>query len=167
VTVEERLASIEPTILNLVKYNKVNNYEEGDLAQDLRFLAFKLHDKFDETKGVTFKTYFVASAKNLIRKAHTKRNEGFRVVSLNEVDDFGEEFGNNLPNEENDYDESLLIEILGLIDDMPMGFLTKEYYIDDMTQEELAEKYNISQQMVSKNLKNNIKILKGITKEWL
>jgi DNA-binding CsgD family transcriptional regulator len=32
---------------------------------------------------------------------------------------------------------------------------------------EIAEKYNISQQMVSKNLKNNIKILKGITKEWL
>jgi RNA polymerase sigma factor (sigma-70 family) len=166
-TVEERLTSIEPTILNLVKYNKVNNYEEDDLAQDLRFLAFKLHDKFDESKGVTFKTYFVASAKNYIRKAHTKRNEGFKVVSLNDVDEFGEEFGNNLPNEENAYDESLLIDVLNVLDGMSMGFLTKEYYIDGLTQEQLAEKYNISQQMVSKNLRNNIKVLKEKTKSWL
>jgi len=166
-TVDERLEQIEPTILKLVKYNKIGNYDSEDLAQDLRLLAFKLHSKFDESKNVQFKTYFIASAKNFIRKAHMKNYDGWKYVSLNEVDEFGEEFGNQLPNEQNDYDESLLIEILNFLDTMPMGFLTKEYYLEGTTQEDLAKKYNISQQMVSKNLKNNLSILKEITKDWL
>lgn len=165
--VEQRLQEIEPTILNLVKYNKINNYEDEDLAQDLRFLAFKLHSKFDESKGVKFKTYFVASAKNFIRKAHVKHSEGWRETSLNDLDEFGEEIGVHLPNEENDYDETLLIQIINLLDEMPMGFLTKEYYLEGSTQEELASKYSISQQMVSKNLRNNTLLLKEKTKNWL
>jgi predicted DNA-binding protein YlxM (UPF0122 family) len=48
-----------------------------------------------------------------------------------------------------------------------MGFLTREYYLEDMTQEEIAKKHNISQQMVAKNLKQNTDLLKTFVQSWL
>jgi predicted DNA-binding protein YlxM (UPF0122 family) len=73
----------------------------------------------------------------------------------------------NFPSEENDYDTGLLREVLDYLDKMPMGFLTREYYLEDMTQEEIAKKHNISQQMVAKNLKQNTDLLKTFVQSWL
>jgi predicted DNA-binding protein YlxM (UPF0122 family) len=73
----------------------------------------------------------------------------------------------NFPSEENDYDTGLLREVLDYLDKMPMGFLTREYYLEDMTQEEIAKKHNISQQMVAKNLKQNTELLKTFVQSWL
>jgi len=165
--VEQRLQEMEKTITNLAKYNKITNYDAEDLEQDLRLLCFQLHSRFDESRNVKFKTYFVASAKNFIKGLHNKYGVERNFVSFNEIGDLGEELVDNFPSEENDYDTGLLREVLDYLDKMPMGFLTREYYLEDMTQEEIAKKHNISQQMVAKNLKQNTDLLKTFVQSWL
>jgi RNA polymerase sigma factor (sigma-70 family) len=164
---EQRLQEMEKTIKNLAKYNKITNYDSEDLEQDLRLLVLQLHPKFDETRGVSFKTYFVASAKNLIKKLHSKYNIERNFVSFNDLNDMGEEMVENFPSEENNYDITLFNEIVDYLDTIPMGFLTKEYYLEDMTQEEIAKKHGISQQMVGKNLKQNTELLKNFIRDRL
>lgn len=167
ISVEERLNEMEKTIKSLAKYNKITNYDSDDLEQDLRLLCFQLHSRFDESKGVMFKTYFIASAKNLIKSLHKKYNIEKNYVSFNEIGDLGEEMVENFPSEENNYDTSILREVLDYLDTIPLGFITKEYYLEDMTQEEIAKKHNISQQMVGKNLKNNTELLKTFVRDRL
>jgi RNA polymerase sigma factor (sigma-70 family) len=167
ISVEQRLEEMEKTIKNLAKYNKITNYDSEDLEQDLRLLCFQLHTRFDETRNVKFKTYFIASAKNLISKLHGKRNIERNFVSFNDINDMGEEIVETFPSEENEYDMTLFNEIIDYIDTIPMGFITKEYYLEDMTQEEIAKKHRISQQMVGKNLKQNTELLKSFIRDRL
>jgi predicted DNA-binding protein YlxM (UPF0122 family) len=79
----------------------------------------------------------------------------------------GEELVEAFPSEENDYSDLVLKDVLDYLNSIPMGFLTIEYYLDEKTQEELSKKYNISQQMVAKNLKNNTELLKNFVKDRL
>jgi predicted DNA-binding protein YlxM (UPF0122 family) len=79
----------------------------------------------------------------------------------------GEEMVENFPSEENDYDITLLNEVLDYLDTIPMGFITREYYLEDLTQEEIAKKHKVSQQMIAKNLKNNTELLKTFIQSWL
>jgi RNA polymerase sigma factor (sigma-70 family) len=167
ISVEQRLQEMEKTITNLAKYNKITNYEAEDLEQDLRLLVCQLHTRFDESRNVKFKTYFVASAKNFIKGLHGKYNIEKSFVSFNEIGDLGEEMVENFPSEENDYDITLLNEVLDYLDTIPMGFITREYYLEDLTQEEIAKKHKVSQQMIAKNLKNNTELLKTFIQSWL
>lgn len=164
---EQRLKEMEKTIKSLAKYNKITNYDKEDLEQDLRLLVLQLHKRFDENRGVSFKTYFVASAKNLIRALHKKYSIEKNFVSFNELNSMGEELVETFPSEENDYSDLVLKDIIDYLNSIPMGFLTLEYYLDEKTQEELAKKYNISQQMVAKNLKNNTELVKNYVKNRL
>jgi RNA polymerase sigma factor (sigma-70 family) len=164
---EQRLAEMEKTIKNLAKYNKITNYDAEDLEQDLRLLVLQLHTRYDENRGVSFKTYFIASAKNFIRSLHKKYNIERTFVSFNDIGEQGEEIIENFPSEENNYDNGVLREVLDYLDTIPLGFITKEYYLEDLTQEEIAKKHNISQQMVAKNLQNNTKLLKDFVKTRL
>lgn len=164
---EQRLQEMEKTIKSLAKYNKITNYDSEDLEQDLRLLVLQLHSRFDESRNVKFKTYFIASAKNFIKSLHSKYGVERNFVSFNEIGDMGEEMVENFPSEDNNYDTGLLREVLDYLDKIPMGFLTREYYLEDMTQEEIAKKHNISQQMVAKNLKQNTELLKTFLQSWL
>ena len=167
ISVEQRLEEMEKTIKNLAKYNKITNYDSEDLEQDLRLLCFQLHSRFDPSRNVNFKTYFIASAKNLIRGLHKKYNIEKTFVSFNDLNSMGEELVEAFPSEENDYSDLVLKDVLDYLNSIPMGFLTIEYYLDEKTQEELSKKYNISQQMVAKNLKNNTELLKNFVKDRL
>jgi RNA polymerase sigma factor (sigma-70 family) len=167
ISVEQRLEEMEPTIKSLAKYNKITNYDSEDLKQDLRLLCFQLHTRFDETRNVKFKTYFIASAKNLIKKLHSKYNIEKSFIAFNDINSMGEEIVENFPSEENDYDDLVLKDIIDYLNTLPMGFLTIEYYLNELTQEELANKYNISQQGVAKNLKNNTELVKNYIKSRL
>jgi DNA-directed RNA polymerase specialized sigma24 family protein len=58
--------------------------------------------------------------------------------------------------------EDMLPEILNIINDLPQGKFTLDYYFGGLTQQELAEKNGISQVMVHKILQNNTEHLKKI-----
>jgi RNA polymerase sigma factor (sigma-70 family) len=167
ISVEQRLQEMEKTITNLAKYNKITNYDSEDLEQDLRLLCFQLHSRFDESRNVKFKTYFITSAKNFIKGLHRKYNHEKYFVSFNDVGDLGEEIIQNFPSEENEYDLTLFNEVLDYLNTLPMGFITREYYLEDMTQEEIALKHGVSQQMIGRNLKQNTILLKDFVKNKL
>lgn len=164
--VEQRLFEMEDTIQSLVKYNKIRGYDDEDLAQDLRFIAMQCHNNFDESKNVKFKTYFTKSALNFIYKQqHRMNNNHFVQVDITKLtDDNNFETALDLfyqPEEVNEY-EDMLPQILKVIKNMPQGHFTLEYYFGGLTQQQLAEKYKISQVMVHKILQNNTEHLRKL-----
>ena len=161
--INERLQENEQIINNLVKYNKIKGYDDEDLAQDLRLVLMQCHETFDESRNVKFKTYFTKSALNYIYKQQRKLKNHFVQVDIaNMVEDGNFETALDMfyqPEQENLY-EDMLPQILKKLNAMPQGHFTLEYFFGGLTQQQLAEKYKISQVMVHKILLNNTEELR-------
>jgi RNA polymerase sigma factor (sigma-70 family) len=163
---DERMYEQEDTIKNLVKYNKIKGYDAEDLAQDLRLVLIHCHNTFDESKNVKFKTYFSKSALNYIYKQQRKINNYYAnqvdISTMTEDNNFETALDLFYQPEQFSPFEDMLPEILNIINDLPQGKFTLDYYFGGLTQQELAEKNGISQVMVHKILQNNTEHLKKI-----
>jgi RNA polymerase sigma factor (sigma-70 family) len=170
-TIDDRLNEFEKTIVNLTKYNKVKGYDPDDLAQDLRMLLIHCVEHFDPTRNVKFKTYFIKSSLNYIYKMQKKYYNYYSnqidIIGQNKNSSFEEALDSYYIRDiEEDY-LSLIPDILDRLKKLPQGNITLEYYFDNMTQQQLAEKYKISQVMVHKILQNNLAELKKFAKELI
>ena len=168
ITLEQRLQELEPTIKKIAKYNPVYNYDAEDVEQDLRMLLIKCYNNFDESKKVKFSTYFISSAINYIKRLQVRvgaKNKMF-VNTLNDtinIDGFSSEVVDLIPQEleeESPYIE-LLPSVLKLLDTMPFGDWVKEYFFEGLLQTEIAQKYNTSQQIVARNIRHTLEIIRN------
>jgi predicted DNA-binding protein YlxM (UPF0122 family) len=92
------------------------------------------------------------------------------VNTLNDtinIDGFSSEVVDLIPQEleeESPYIE-LLPSVLKLLDTMPFGDWVKEYFFEGLLQTEIAQKYNTSQQIVARNIKHTLEIIRNKLKD--
>lgn len=149
----------------LKKWNMV--FDE-DLIQDLVFYTYQQLEKFDELKGKKT-TYIVHVMQNRIRELNRNKHRKGRdkiIFSLDWKNNEGQEFVNLFCD---DYDivdvlnrENVLQHIMPLVEE-PL-----KLYINGATQQELAERYKVSQPTIKRRIDNNInKIRQYVKKEGL
>jgi RNA polymerase sigma factor (sigma-70 family) len=145
----------------------ISGYDKEDLKQECLLVLHNCNKTFDNSRNVSFITYFYTSVINnmydLIRKS--KRT---KVPNLIYVDYDNELLmqmidPNDVFSEEDDF---VVNDIIIALDSMDRGIITKMIYLDGLTQREVAKKENISEQRVHYLNKRNISKLKEIfTKE--
>jgi RNA polymerase sigma factor (sigma-70 family) len=164
--IEKRLIEFDPLIVRLAKHNPVYGYDPEDLEQEFRMVFLKCIENFDDTKGAKFETYFITSCKNKVKKIQAKMYADKRPLielSLNRIDkETGLEIINMYQaNNDPDYDELLLQEITDSLASMENGEVTMDYFFEEMTYEQLAEKHGMT---VSKVYRINTKNLESLRK---
>lgn len=164
--IERLLIEYDPLIVKLAQNNPVHGYDPEDLEQEFRMIFLKCVENYDDTKGAKFDTYFITSCKNKVKKIKAKMYADKRPLielSLNRIDkETGLEMlqlyeANNTP----DYDEVLLQEIVDSLVSMENGDITLDYFFEEMTYEQLAEKYGMT---LSKVYRTNTKNLESLRK---
>lgn len=165
--IEKLLIEFDPLIVRLAKHNPVHGYDPDDLEQEFRMVLLKCVKNFDDTKGAKFETYFITSCKNKIKKIKAKMYADKRPLielSLNRIDkETGLEFIQLYQaNDEPDYDEQLLQEITDSLASMENGELTMDYFLEELTYEQLAEKYHMSLSKVYRINTKNVDNLRKI-----
>lgn len=167
--IEKLLIEFDPLIVRLAKHNPVYGYDPEDLEQEFRMVFLKCVENFDDTKGAKFETYFITSCKNKVKKIQAKMYADKRPLielSLNRID---KETGLEMlqlyqSNDTPDYDEVLAQEITDSLISMENGEITLDYFFEEMTYEQLAEKYAMTVSMVYRINTKNLEALRKIYK---
>jgi RNA polymerase sigma factor (sigma-70 family) len=152
-TIEEGLIAYDNLIVRLSKNNKVNGYDNDDLAQEFRMILIKCLKNFNKDKNVKFDTYFITACKNEISRLRRKNKD--KALSLNEEINENEEYLDNVLDKSYQFNfDKKELEM----------FLSKEkygeyailYLIYNMKQSDIASKYNVSNVWVNLKIKELI-----------
>jgi len=157
-TMEEGLITYDNLIVRLSKNNKVNGYDNDDLAQEFRMILIKCLKNFKKDRNVKFETYFITACKNEVCRLRKKNKN--KALSLNEGVNDNEDFLDNV------IDKSYQFEFDKKELEM---FLSKEkygeyailYLIYNMKQSDIALKYNVSSVWVNLKIKELIEKIKN------
>ena len=164
----EKLANqYEKLIQKVIRRVFISGYDRDDLKQECLLVLHHCNQTFDEKRKVSFITYFYTSVVNtmydLIRKS--KRTKVPNLIYV----DYDDELLMKILDitEEDETDDNLIAnDMLIALQYIPRGNITKMIYIDGLTQREVANIENISEQRVHYLNKRNIKKLQSIfTKE--
>lgn len=163
--IELKLMEYDNLIRQLAHTNPVHGYEPEDLAQEFRMVFLKCYEKYDETKKIKFDTYFITSCKNRVKNIKAKIYAGRRPLIELSLNRINQETGLELINyfQDNTVDdrlESLAQDIVDTLEAMDFGYITMDYFFEEMTFEQLAEKYDMSLSKVYREHKENLQILR-------
>lgn len=138
----------------------VPSYTKEDLLQEALMCLYQSHASFDPSRNTKFITYFYVMLKNRI----------YKLISANVKHDYvlknwDDKLFSELPSEyadkgfENEVKSDINNALLNELNNLPRGDISYDIIFNDMRQREVAEKHNISQQMVSRIHNKNIKYL--------
>ena len=147
---EEQRLLVEKT----ASANPVEGMQREDVAQELYLVMERCLANFDPSKDTKFSTYFINSAKNRIGKLRKQASARPRPVDDITIDYIP------APQER----EPLIEELYDHLRDIPNGDLLIAYYVDGVSQEELARRRGVSQQRVQQIIKEGVTSLQKLFK---
>lgn len=142
-----------------------NTYGYDDMFQIASIGFLKAYKNYDISKGYHFSTYLTITVKGELLRNNRDNNKHLDVFSLNVAsnEDETQEYIDNLA-DNTDFEELAIKNVLlnqiyslfGNLDPLPMN-IAKDYYLNGLTQRDIAEKYNYSLNHVSRLMKSIIK----------
>lgn len=144
----------------VMKFN-IPNYDKDDLYQEALMVLHKTMTKFDKSKGVKFSTYLYTNLSNAFYDL-LKNNVKHKVVVKDIDDNIFKDISSDYEDDEfyNTYKEDVVGIALEILKEMPRGDITIDLTINNMIQADVAAKYKVSQQVISKVNKRNLNYLK-------
>jgi RNA polymerase sigma factor (sigma-70 family) len=161
---------------------KLRNYDYDDLLQEFRMSFLEACEKYEDDGRAKLSSFAGLVIKNrfiyLKRQEMALKRPDYELVLDDMHNDFdfgGDDMLNAVESmyddeptpEEHDYQFRLEQDILSELSKMARGQITIDYFINEMSTQEIADKYRISISLVKHINKLNILKLKNIFKEHL
>jgi RNA polymerase sigma factor (sigma-70 family) len=139
-----------PMILNLVITNNGSEPEAKDLYQESIIAFYERVQQKDFVLTCKIKTYIYAICKHKWLKRLAEKKKG--PVRLDEVDNFPEQHDEISTVEENERRVEVMTKSLGMLGE-PCHTLIQDFYINNLTMEQISEKFGYTNADNAKNQK--------------
>lgn len=153
-----------PLVQIKAKLNRnINGFDYDDIVQELYMVLLRCTQTFKPEMGFKFSTYFERACDNKLNKL---RKVNKYTVPLNNVKYANVEWVDELEDKtdhiEKFFTDDLRNAVIEKLKEMPKGYVTLMYLVDEIPQTEIAELTGLSYSYVNKTHRKNIKKLSAI-----